>query len=425
MAGPPTQQVQNPLALMSQNQIVKQATNSISKAYKPSYANLDQQGQKAQDLSAKRTADNKYFMGWLDTQNQALQAHADAANKALSDASAGVLNAPIGTAGNVGTGANATAVAGDAAGLHQQLAGNALSQYASAAVGSNAVAAARANNSNVVLTGEQKQQAALDASLLGIATQRSKLQGTQASDLTKEISRLQGVNISIAQSNRSYDAAAQKLGISAANTQSLINTRAATTATGRQNANTNSTKAANDQMNKDRTFQLDQAKYGDAVAKDIYQRDHGLGGYKPSASGATKPLGTTAQNALYNKISGIQGELRQLVAKGSNGGAAFQTLKNGGSVTLDTGQDKVLSTYGSVAGGTTSDTPAELAKDKASKTQPINEITKTKSYTAADLQLLNVAYDSLYGAGISKGDIAALQKRGLADPGSRLRVSGK
>jgi hypothetical protein len=426
MAAPPTQAT-NPLALMSQSAIVKQATNSINKAYAPGYANLDKQGKTASDLSAKRTADNKYFMGWLDTQNQALQAHADAANAALSAASNNILSQPIGTAGNVGTGADATAVAGNAAGLHQQLAGANLAQNASAAIGSNAVAATGANNTNVVMTGEQKQQAALDTTLLGISTQRTKLQSTQGSDIVKEIARLQGVNVSIAQSNRAYDAAAQKLGISAANTQSLINTRQQTANTGSANAATNASRAGNAQMNSDRTYNLDLAKFGAATAKDIYQRTNGLGPYKPAASASgQKPLTQTSQNAIYNKISTIQGQLRQLVANGSNGGSAFQTLKNGGSgPPVDTGQDKALNSYGGVTGGTTFDTPAEQAKDRKGLTQPINEINRTKTYAPADLQLLNVAYDSLYGAGVSKGDVAALQARGLANPGSRLKLSGK
>jgi hypothetical protein len=56
-----------------------------------------------------------------------------------------------------------------------------------------------------------------------------------------------------------------------------------------QNAGTNALNAANQQMSRDRIFGLDQKKYGDAVAKDNYQRTHGLGPYKPGSPAANKP----------------------------------------------------------------------------------------------------------------------------------------
>lgn len=400
----------NPLDPLTAKQIVNQARKTISAAYSSSYKDLGQQGKLAAGVADKRAADDKYYQTWLDTQGQALQAHADAADVALN-ASMGKLGAaqsalysgqsPALAAGanaregNVSANANSGAFGGDLA-QNQQANMGLLSneqQFAQNSMNNNKglVGAALANDSAYMSAIRSKQMSELDTAMTTIANSRTKLNAAKTGDIAKEITRLQGIEISKAQSNRDYAAAAQKLGLATAETQSLIANRAAGTKISAINAQTSATRALNSQMNADRNYQLNVSKYNDATAKDIYQREHNLGTYKVAKTSSTgaKPLSSTSQNVIYNRISTLGGEMNQLVAAGYSASEAYHMISRGGTYNVS-GHSRTYAPGG--------------AKDGT----------------------LNAAYNVyVQKQGLSPGDLKALQKLGLTDPGKRYGKSNK
>lgn len=396
MAAQPQAQAPNPLKLLSGPQITKQATNTISKSYAPSYLDLKQQGNEAKAISAKRTSDNKYFQSWLDTQAAALQAHADAAHAQLSGLTQQLTNeqnqlyggeAPVGGAEGQALGTNQTGTKG-------QLNSSALGSVANIATGTDALGSARANNENVILSGQQKQTADLNTALTNIANQRSKLQSSETGDIAKEIARLQGVNISVAQSDRSYNAAAEKLGLSAANTNSEITARA-------QAAQTALTRAQNQKMESDRTFQLDKQKLGDAEARNNYELTHGLGPYKvaKTATGATH-LSLASSDRMYQSIEGTRGEIRTITSGGYLNGQkltkqqAYHIIANGGTYQVQEPN----------ADGTT------VWKNVKATKSPGNEV-------------LNAAFNLETEGSINTNDLKALNRLGLYGVKARYKVT--
>lgn len=395
----------NPLAPLSPQQIQQQAKNTVASSYKPAYQNLNQQQTQANNIAAKREADNKYYLAWLDSQGAALQAHADAANATLQGLEqqltgnqaqqfaalpGQLIDAAGARAGNVSNEANANAfgryLSPQLQANTQDLHGAAAGALAATGNTTDILGSARANAAAVVEAGRDKQMSDLNTALTNIANERSKLQSSETGDIAKEIARLQGVEVSKAEYNQNYATAAQKLGITLANTQSEIQARAA----GTQIA---ATRAANAAMSSDRNYKLAVAKYDSATAKDIYERDHHLGPYRVHTNA---PLSPSSQNTIYGRISTVQGELRQLMSTyGYTAQKAYHELLNGSTEQLST-------------------------KDpKTGKTVFYNK----KTYTPPDVKILNAAYNLTTGFGLTKGDIAALEKMGLSNPGSRLKIA--
>ncbi len=404
----------NWLAPQSAQQLASQATKTISSAYAPQYQNLAQQTKTAQGLSDKRSADNKYYLSWLDTQMSAIQAHADASNQALISAEQGLSNQQQGLyatqsadqvaaanarAGNVSNNAQSTPLT---TGIQQsEAAGTGLlgsaekNVLANAGTNTNALAATRANNYGFIGAAESKQLADLNTTLTSIGNARSTLATKQTADTAKEIARLQGVEIAKAQSNRNFDVAAQKLGVTVANTNSEIQTRAATTATGQKNAATAAQRAQDSQMNADRNYQLNVAKFNSATAKDIYQRDHQLGAYRPSSAGVVKPLSPTSQEAYYNKIDKVAGDANWIRQHFPNmtPAAVYSLLQRGGTLTIPGAPNPTTG-----------------------KVPPQNRTFAP----AGDMVILNAGFNVRQGgSGLSPGDVSTLKALGLTDPATR------
>jgi hypothetical protein len=411
--------IPNYLAPISPQQIVKNATNTMAKAYAPQVQSLNQQQAAAQGLSDKRTADNKYYNTWLQTQMGALQAHANAADAQIQGAQSGLMaqqnalySAQPGQlvagadarSGNVSNNAQSSAFGQDVNANQQQNTGllNASEQSALGTIQGNEDQRnnAQANDFNVVASQQNTQLGQLQTALTGIANNRTKLATAETGDVAKEIARLQGVEISKAQSNESFQAAEQKLGLTAATDSSTIAKNAATSTAALSNAATAKTNAATSQvraatalsaqqqnaMNQNRDYNLNAAKFGAATAKDMYERTNSLGPYKVAAGKTPKPLSDASQNVVYTKIDQISGTLNQLIQNGATPQEAYHLLQNGGSTTLNG---------------------------------------KSHSYTPDNIQLLNAAYNVRNGgSGLTAGDIAALKHVfGLSTPGQRYKVA--
>lgn len=407
-------QIPNYLAPQSPQAIRRQATTSVAAAYKPAQQDLNHQEKQAKAISDKRSADNKYYLAWLDTQEQALQAHADASNTQLVGMEQGFAQQQQqlfgGQASTLAAGANARAgnVSNNAqsTAFGQSLSQNQALNTASLASKSQAgletvgrdqslLDAVRLNNGAFMSAAEQKQISDLQTTLSSIASARTKLGSAQAADTQKEEARLGGIEIQKAQSNRAYATALQQLTNSTVNINSEISTREANAVTARINAKTSLTRAQNTQMDADRNFKLAKQRYGLAAAKDLYERDNGLGPYRPSkgGKGAKPPLTQGSQNVIYGRIDKITGQVNQMVQTyGLTPQAAYHLLQNGGYVngpahTTATGKQTVSQIH-------------------------INPV--------GDIQILNAAYNLRSGgSGLSPGDVRALKAMGLAHPGNR------
>jgi hypothetical protein len=396
----------NWLAAQNPTQIKNQATKTISAAYAPAYQDLNQQAKTAQGLNDKRSSDNRFYQSWLQTQMDTLQSHADASHASLlgmeqnlqnqqnglySGQAQGLVAGANARSGNVSNNADSTAFGSR---LQQNQAQNesnlnASSQQATQGIdlANNQVGAAKANDFSYLQANSQKQVADFQTTMQKLTTARDTLSSKQTADTLKEIARLQGVEVAKAQSNRSYAAAAEKLGISLANTNSLITTRAQNAATSQARLGLDMSKAQQAQMNSDRNYQLNVSKFDSATAKDLYQRDHGLGAYKPSKTGAKPALGQASQNSIYNHVATIRGHLTQLIT-------AFHLSPVDAWHAYNTG------TF-----------------------QQNGKAVKVPGWTPADTGLLNAAYNTLdNGTGLSQGDITYLTNLGLTNPQQRLPV---
>jgi len=147
------------------------------------------------------------------------------------------------------------------------------------------------------------------------------------------------------------------------------------------------------QMESDRTYQLNLKRYGLAVAKDQYQRDHGLGPYKVTSSsgggggggggGAPKPLSIASQNVIKNRLYGLQKIIKEDINTYHHGRFNATTL---GYAWHDIASGRV---NGSEFG----------------------------------VQMLNAAYNSLLN-GLTPGDVRALRNMGVVNLGG-LRIQGQ
>lgn len=172
--------------------------------------------------------------------------------------------------------------------------------------------------------------------------------------------------------------ARQGLGLKAQSLQATIAQNAAKNALTTRGQNITLSGQQATQMRSDRQFQLDQQKVGDAAAKDKYLRDHGLGPYKPAASGGGKaPLSASSQQKFFGQIDKFRGLLQQLTKQGVSPADAWHWMHNGGTYTLPNGKS----------------------------TPPLAP--------AGNDQFLNAAYNLNYNGGLSPGDVNSLKGIGL------------
>lgn len=396
----------------------KQAADTIGISYKPIYTDLNSQQGQAQALDAKRASDYKYYQNWLAQQGAALSEHNATANQTLTNALGAisqVQNAYVqgnpqdqAAVAQYGTGPSAADAQTNAGLLANSVAGGKATAATSQATGvtkaatdTNELHATVANDFGFADANRQKQVADLNTVLSGIAANRTKAQAAQAGDTAKEIARLEGVEISKAQSQENFQAAESKLGITKANVASEIAARQTNSGIAQQNANTSATRAQQSQMNSDRTFQLNSKRLGLATARDLYQRQHGLGPYK----GKTKPqLSLSSQRSLFSAIDGTRGEF-QKVTQGYN--------LDGSHVTPE-------QAYHIVANGGTYYTyqPSPTTKDPKRTAARATKATQEKTP-----ELLNAAYNLYHQGFINSADLAALNRLGLYGVRQRYKVS--
>ncbi|MGZ6272182.1 MAG: hypothetical protein ACXWPJ_08985, partial [Candidatus Limnocylindrales bacterium] len=250
-------------------------------------------------------------------------------------------------------------------------------------------------------------------------------------DIQKEIARLQGVQINVAENNRNYAAAATKLGLQTAVDQNLINTRTQNANTAAQNASTSAAKAIFDrnpnaigsaawdkvqaQANHDKTYQLDVKRFGLETAKDLYQRAHRTGPYAQSGSAADKPLTSSEQNTVYDHVTKVRNDLQAFVALFEKWGAPSSGPKSAATQAWHALHDGKY--YGQVQ------VPIKNASGQTTgyKTKWQWIITKP-SQSESDTGILNAAFNTRAGGpGLTAGDVAYLTKNyHLTDPKSRL-----
>lgn len=221
----------DPLKERTQNSLKQQAAKTIAAVYQPAEGALDQQAQRLQNIDQKRQADNAVYRQWLMDQQTKYEAAARQSESqyqgylqglqqtteqqhqnAQQQAIQAVQNAP----GTVSDMKQSTALQGLSADTTRAtgLVGTQIQKTAELipSMESNFQAERQGiiGQSNAA---EAKRQSDLSTGLDGINQDRLKLLSSQASDQLKEFQRLQGQQVDIANSNRNFGAAAQKLDI--------------------------------------------------------------------------------------------------------------------------------------------------------------------------------------------------------------------
>lgn len=197
----------NYLAPMTPQQLRKQAAHTIRAIYKPSFAQLGREQKRTVSIAEKRKADNAYYLNWLNSQSQQLQAHDEAANAALvsagqqaqqeitkgySDLQKQLVESgqsQPGVVSNAGE-ANAYDVSGEASRAAQQIGSERAASRAQIATGADSGAMAQANNFALIAAAEANRQADLWKQLSKFGDARQQLRLSRASDQAKEVARL-------------------------------------------------------------------------------------------------------------------------------------------------------------------------------------------------------------------------------------------
>lgn len=144
----------------------------------------------------------------------------------------------------------------------------------------------------------------------------AELRGQRGALLTKNVGALR-------EGERNYELARGTLGLNQAKAASDVASDAA-------NRRLSLRKFSIETAMKDRQFRLDVQKLGLDVAKDKYQRDHGLGSYRPAASRRRSGGITTNQaNGYYAEITKAKGVAQQLQRQGFGTGEIRQAMANG------------------------------------------------------------------------------------------------
>ncbi len=231
-----TSGVPDALKERTKSSLIEEANKTVGSAFKPAEQALDHQEAKAKALSIKRAADENHFQEWLASQNdsmatRALTADAEMARRqseiqtqtqqGYAQAQAGAQATAGATAGNVSDPGQSTALnlAPEAQRANDQVAAQ---RQQSASMSNNAAGYALAAKGVSIGLGQQatsKRISDENSQLAEVAKDRAGLMDKRASVAAEEISRLFGVEMQKADSNRNYLAAADKLNIASAGLQ--------------------------------------------------------------------------------------------------------------------------------------------------------------------------------------------------------------
>lgn len=226
--------IPNPLKARTKSSLTKQAYDTVAKSYAPAEQQLTQQEGRIKAISDKRALDNQYYLNWLTSRQATMATHAQAAESALLDAARGTAaqtpqdyaavqqrlqQGAAQTPGNVSNPAQATAFdLTPEAKRAIDRASSAVGQTADhIALAGSMRDAATANDFAFMASQEAKRTADTWAALHDVADSRTKLELQRGQDAAKEIARLLDQEISKANANRDYAAAAARLGISQQN----------------------------------------------------------------------------------------------------------------------------------------------------------------------------------------------------------------
>lgn len=395
----PPAQPYNPLAPLNPNQIRQQAMSQVNAAYAPAFNALNSQAARAQAIYDKQQSDNHFYLNWLNTQSQALQAHNDAANQQLMGLEQSIVGSETTPGSNGSADQNyirSMALSGN--NLTNTEAGTTLQGISNS---NDALGATRLNEASFVQAGGAKEQAALSDTMDKINTAIGTLLSKRATDIGNAILTGQKTEIAKAEYNQNTAIAQTKLGLDAANVNSEITNRAANTAIAGQRLNLDQQKLVQQIKESgikdaqgwarlaqgDQRLKLDASKYGWQVAKDIYQRQTHTGPYKQGNGSGPTYLGMASQNVIIQHIRNVSGAIDALVSQGMTPQAAYHAIQRG-YYTLPNSSDP------------------------------------TKKYTVSvhesDPVILNAALNSgSHGAGLTQGDIQTLTNEGI-DP-ARLK----
>lgn len=197
----------NALEPMSPKQLRHQAAATMRAVYKPAFKQLGREQKRLVSISEKRKSDNAYYLNWLNTQAQQLQAHEDAANAALTQAGHEAqsevtkgyedLHSQLqqsgqempGVVSNAGQ-ANAYDVSGAASTAAQQVGAERARSQAQIATTTGSGALASANNFAMIAAAEANRQADLWKNLSKLGDAKQSLRLNKAADTAKEVARL-------------------------------------------------------------------------------------------------------------------------------------------------------------------------------------------------------------------------------------------
>lgn len=327
----------DPLVPLTPQQITQQATKTVAAAYKPVYSTLNQQGDQIQNIYNKQQQDNQYFQQWLSSKTSALQAQqsqVDQTTNALEQQITGNMINNQATVNQPAGGALAQNLAATNSANEQIVGGAANAGLEMERTAEARLGAGAENAQNFLQAGAQKETTNMQDAMTKLQTTRSAELDKQAADTQKEIARLQGVNINLAENNRNYLTAAQKLNVDIANVNSEMASRAAGTRIAQQNANTAATRANNqakqdsfDNWVKTQQLSLDQQKF--ILSQFNSQSQAALRQaqiYKDQHGGA---LTLSEQNTIYGAIDKTRGEVQSLINQGLTPQQAYHALQNG------------------------------------------------------------------------------------------------
>lgn len=409
--------VTNWLQPMNAGQVKSSATSSVKAAYSPAFNELGQQASQENGIYSKQVSDNQFYQQWVDAKSNALMANESVVNNAtnsleqqltgnqLSDyahQSSDLVGAANARAGNVSDNTQSTALtstlAANQAGLKSIVGGAAQQALQVEGTQNNAANAAIANTGAFVASGQAKETSAFDTAMNTIANNKLALGEKESSAIQSEIARLQGVNITLSENNRNYNTAVQKLNISAANTASEINARAAATKLNQSKFNEAVAQNKFNDLVKNQTLSQNEQKIGISLANtnsEIALRNSEIA--KNNRAGSNGLLTLNEQNTIYNEIQKAAGTMSGLEQKnGLTPQQAYQAVLNGYFIVN--------------------------ARTSAGKTTQ-KRITVPRM---SNQSMLNAAFNSRAGAtGLSAGDVAYLQKLGLGNISGRLPVASK
>ena len=240
-----------------------QAERTITDAYKPAEAELDQRDTRTRALDAKRQNDNAHYLQWLQDRSAEQRVDAQRADQLLADRQRQIqedtarayegmrgqiveaVGQQEGVVSNVGTAAGAN-VTPEAQRAVELVAAERDATARASGTAQKHAAGLAANNFAIHAAAEARRHADTWGELAKVGDERQKLVLQKGADTAKEIARLLDQEILKAQSNREFEVAVQKLNLDAQ-------------------------EEANDQRNADRQFGLEQNKFRQSVREWRHQ----------------------------------------------------------------------------------------------------------------------------------------------------------